>query len=188
MATMGEFQVEVQYHQQQHIPSLVVVASRGLSLLGRNWLWHVQLDWKAIGLVTKDHGQIQVQDLNHKYKSMFAGTGGTMHNFGASLKLKECATAVFKKPRPVLFVPKWTRSFREIRNPRKVATINWAAPIVLVPKSNGQLRLCGDYKVTIHLHLKVDEYPLPKLEDLFTTLVGGQHFTKLDLRHTFQQI
>ena len=69
-----------------------------------------------------------------------------------------------------------------------MATINWAAPIVLVPKSNGQLRLCGDYKVTIHLHLKVDEYLLPKLEDFFTTLVGGQRFTKLDLRHTFQQI
>ena len=70
----------------------------------------------------------------------------------------------------------------------KVATSNWAAPIVPVPKSIGQLRLCGDYKVTINLHLKMDKYPLPKPEDLFTTLVGGQQFTKLDLRHTYQQM
>ena len=27
----------------------------------------------------------------------------------------------------------------------------------------------------------VDQYPLPKLEDLFTSLAGGKTFTKLDL-------
>ena len=36
--------------------------------------------------------------------------------------------------------------------------------------------------------LEVDQYPVPKPEDLFTTLAGGQKFTKLDLSHAYQQI
>lgn len=54
-----------------------------------------------------------------------------------------------------------------------------------VPKGDGQIRVCGDYKVTVNANLDVDQHPLPKLEDLFTSLSGGQ---KLDLKHAYQQI
>ena len=30
---------------------------------------------------------------------------------------------------------------------------------------------------------KLDGYPIPKLDNLYTKLVGGQTFTKLDLSH-----
>lgn len=36
--------------------------------------------------------------------------------------------------------------------------------------------------------LEVDQYPLPKPEDLFATLSGGQKFTKLDLAQAYQQL
>ena len=42
-----------------------------------------------------------------------------------------------------------------------------------MPKKNGRFRICGDYKVTINQALDVDQYPLPKPEDLFATLAGG---------------
>ena len=50
---------------------------------------------------------------------------------------------------------------------------NWAAPIVAVPKPNGTVRICGDYKVTVNPVLQVDQYPVPKAEDLFASLAGG---------------
>ena len=50
---------------------------------------------------------------------------------------------------------------------------NWAAPIVAVPKLNGTVRICGDYKVTVNPVLQVDQYPVPKAEDLFASLAGG---------------
>lgn len=71
---------------------------------------------------------------------------------------------------------------------QKVSHSKWAALNVVVPKKDGQLRLCGNFKVTINLVLLVDQYPLPKPEDLFTALVGGKKFTKLDLKQAYQQM
>ena len=70
----------------------------------------------------------------------------------------------------------------------KTSFSNWAAPIVAVPKPDGTVRICGDYKVTVNPVLEVQQYPVPKVEDLLATLAGGQKFTKLDLSHAYQQV
>ena len=65
---------------------------------------------------------------------------------------------------------------------------DWAAPIVPVIKSDGSVRICGDYKVTVNQAAKVDHYPIPRIDDLFASLSGGKKFTKLDLSHAYQQV
>ena len=57
-----------------------------------------------------------------------------------------------------------------------------------VPKKDGRFRLCGDYKATVNYALTVDQYPLPKPEDLFATLSNGQEFSKLDLSQAYLQL
>ena len=57
-----------------------------------------------------------------------------------------------------------------------------------MPKSDGRVRLCGDFKVTVNQALQVDHYPLLKVEDLFATLAGGKQFTKLDLSQAYLQL
>lgn len=56
---------------------------------------------------------------------------------------------------------------------RKVEHVTWVAPIVTVHKKNGDIRIGGDYKLTINPHLSVDQYPLPKPAHLMTCLMGG---------------
>ena len=57
-----------------------------------------------------------------------------------------------------------------------------------VPKKKGKFRICGDLKVTINPVLDVEHYPLPKPQDLFASLTGGQKFTKLDLQQAYLQL
>ena len=63
-----------------------------------------------------------------------------------------------------------------------------AAPIVSVVKSNGSVRICGDYKLTANTATRTEIYPLPRIEDFFTSLVGGKVFSKLDLSHAYLQL
>ena len=60
-----------------------------------------------------------------------------------------------------------------------------AGPVVPVRKSDGSVKICGDYQMTINQAAKLDAYPLPKIEELFTSLSGGMYFTKLDLSHAY---
>ena len=64
----------------------------------------------------------------------------------------------------------------------------WAAPIVPVIKPDKNIQICGDYKQTINQASDCDKYPIPRTEDLFASLGGGEKFTKLDLSHAYQQL
>ena len=65
---------------------------------------------------------------------------------------------------------------------------DWAAPIVPVVKTDGSIRICADYKVTVNQAAKLDKYPLPWIDDIFASLEGGKIFSKLDLAHAYQQV
>ena len=65
---------------------------------------------------------------------------------------------------------------------------NWVAPIVPVMKNDRSIAICGDLKITINQVSKLDHYPIPKIEDMFDKLSGGQHFTKLDMSHAYKQL
>ncbi|KAK3712034.1 hypothetical protein QZH41_000190 [Actinostola sp. cb2023] len=68
----------------------------------------------------------------------------------------------------------------------KVEYSEWATPIVV--KRNGSVRICGDFKVTVNPVLLAEQYPLPRIEDIFANLAGGQHFSKIDLRQAYHQM
>ena len=65
---------------------------------------------------------------------------------------------------------------------------DWAVPIVSVVKANGSVRICGDFKLTINKVSKLDTYPCPKIEELFSQVAGGKAFTKFNLAHAYLQI
>lgn len=65
---------------------------------------------------------------------------------------------------------------------------DYATPVVPVLKSNGEIRLCGNYKISVNQQLVVDKFPIPRVADLLSKLGGGKIFSKLDLAHAYQQI
>ena len=87
--------------------------------------------------------------------------------------------------------PKVEEELRRLQNEgilTKVEWSEWGTPIVPVPKKDGSVRICDDYKVTVHLELQAEQYPLPRIEDIFERLAGGQRFSKIDLRQAYHQL
>jgi hypothetical protein len=62
-----------------------------------------------------------------------------------------------------------------------------SAPILFVPKPNGTLRLCIDYRGLNKVTMK-DRYPLPLMSELRDRLGKAKFFTKLDLKDGFYLI
>ena len=63
-----------------------------------------------------------------------------------------------------------------------------ATPLVIVPKPNGNVRLCGDCRLTINKLADADKCPLPTIQDIHAALNGGMMFSKLDLDQAFTQL
>jgi len=62
------------------------------------------------------------------------------------------------------------------------------APFVPMMKTDNSVRLCGHYKLTVNQVKTLDRYPIPWMEDLYAQLGKGGMYTKLDMRHPFEQI
>lgn len=116
-----------------------------------------------------------------------------MNKVKAKLTLKENVTPQFVKARKVPFAlrPRVEKELDKLVSDgilTKVDHSEWATPIVPVPKSNGDIRICRDFKVTLNPLLKVDQYPLPHIDEIFATLTPGKNFTKIDLKSAYLQM
>ena len=61
------------------------------------------------------------------------------------------------------------------------------APILFVPKKDGTLRLCVDYRGLNDITVK-NRYPLPLISELLDRLNGARVFSKLDLKDAYYRI
>ena len=192
MQVTGTLNVHVQYGKQFKKLVLVVIAGDGPSLFGRNWLNHITLDWRNVFAVRATRlGALDT--LMHRHQELFSEGLGTVKPYKATLQVQSGAKPRFFKPRPVPFaikdaIGKELDRLEQQGILKKVNSSDWAAPIVAVPKKDGKFRICGDYKVTVNQVLDVEQYPLPKPEDLFATLAGGKFFSKLDLSQAYLQL
>ena len=171
-----------------------VVKNDSPSLFGREWLKYIKLDRNSIKVLqTGKSTEDNVQELLKKYNSVFTAESGMVKGMKASLTLNENAQPKFCKARPVPYALKERveKDLERLESEgiiQKVDHSDWATPIVAVPKGDNSVRICGDYKVTVNPQLEVDQYALPKIQDIFASLAGGQKFTKIDLRQAYNQL
>ena len=172
--------------------TVYVVEGDGPSLFDCDWLEHFGLDWKVIAMATVERNS-KLEPMLQKYKRLFSKDLGTVRDIEAKLELKSHAVPGLSRPRPVPFalklkIDKELDQLVELGVSEHVTHSDWASPIVPVPKKDGQLRICGDYKVSVKKALVVDQHPLPSPDELFTALTGGQQFSKINLSQAYRQL
>ena len=103
---------------------------------------------------------------------MFSDSLGLLQDATAKLYVNTDAAPKFFRARPVPYQlkDKIEVKFRRLQDLGIITPVQhseWAAPIVPIMKRDGSMCLCGDYKVTVNKVLTPDNYPLPRIEDIF---------------------
>lgn len=180
---------------------LYIVRSNQKPIVGREWLQIIKLNWHEI-FNTKGYASVNEigtketfnkEQLIQKYPRVFSKSMGKIDSLQVRLYLKPEITPKFVKSRRVPFsmmdaVEKQLKQHIDEGLLEKVERSEWATPIVVVPKKDGSVRICGDYKVTLNTALVVDEHPLPTIEELFCKMAGGERFSKIDLTKAYLQL
>ncbi|KAL3993537.1 DDB1- and CUL4-associated factor 15 [Sarotherodon galilaeus] len=185
LAPEGVIKVQVELNKQCATLPLYVVKVDAPPLFGREWLRVIKLNWKDLKMVhaREQSGNDYLEAVLKKHSTVFSKELGTMKGIKARLTLRPDSVLKFCPPRNAEL-----KRLTELGVITPVEHSDWATPVVPVNKKDGSVRLCGDFKVTLNSQLCVDKYPLPRIEDLFASLAGGQHFSKLDLANAYLQM
>ena len=110
---------------------------------------------------------------------------GTYTGQKVHIKMDAACTPKFFKAGPVPYAQREAVEKEPERLEREdiiepVSHSEWAPPVVTATKDDGSLRLCGDYKRSVNPACHVDQYPLPRVNDMFARLAGCKRFTKID--------
>ena len=194
----GEMQCNVVYKDKHYsLPVVVVDYSAKPTLLGKNWLRQIKLAWGETLSVSNENpvsAEGQLSNLLSKYHELFSDSYEGMKGLEAHITMKSnVIKPIFVKARRVPYalkvqVEKELDKLETHGVIKKTDKSNWASPIVVMPKSDNTVRICGDYKATINQFVDYEPYVLPTTQDLYTALVGSKVFSTLDLSHAYAQL
>ena len=103
-------------------------------------------------------------------------SGATPHREGARRMSREKAERANQEVRNLLALGMIQRSLSP-----------WASGIVMVKKTNGELRFCCDFRPLNTVTIKV-AYPLPRIDESLSRLGKAKIYTSIDLAWSFWQI
>ncbi len=158
----GAAEVTVKYRDQTAQVTLTVVEGQGASLLGRDWLQHLRLDWRSLNQVTQD-SYSELETILCTHSALLSEGLGTLKDTTAHLYLKEGSKPRFYRACQVLYTLKEPIA-REIDRQVEMGILEpikfskWATPVVPVRKKDGSIRLCGDNRVTVKQLQKLTLY------------------------------
>lgn len=193
---LGELMLTVRLNNT--VARVSCLVAKCSSLFGNDWiasfrLWDQPLSAVCNQVATPESPAVIVSKLQAQFPSVFERTLGKCANFKASLHLKADARPVFraKRPMPYHVMALVSEELERLEQSGIITPIefsNYAAPIVVVRKANGTIRICGDYSTGLNDSLHPHEYPIPTPEQIFASLANTRLFTQLDLSDAYLQV
>lgn len=166
----------------------------GIDLFNAFNLWDQPLNSIVCNTVQTVTSQDRISQLKSSYSELFdVKSMGLCTKANVKLHLKTNAKPVFRPSRPIAYSAQNSVE-AELQRLESLGVITpieyseWAAPIVVVKKPNGRIRICGDYSTGLNDSLEPHKYPLPVPNDILAKLASSKVFTNIDLSDAYFQV
>ncbi|XP_058465077.1 uncharacterized protein K02A2.6-like [Malaya genurostris] len=190
----GEFRCDVTIGGNTR-SEIIRVTEKQLQLLGSDLvdsfdLWSVPMDTFCCQVSSSSTSSAA---LSSAFPEVFSEKLGLCNKVQVKLDVKDQCKPIFCPKRPVAYsmynaVDQELDRLQQLNIITPVDYSEWAAPIVVVRKANGAIRVCGDYSTGLNSALQPHQYPLPLPEDIFAKLANCKVFSQIDLSDAFLQV
>ena len=198
---LGEYSVEAQIGKDK-FREKVLVMKLDKCLLGNSFITKMKnFDWNNFLTNSSELECNQINDTRAKLEELKNEFSDIFKENPQSKVKGKLANFVLKKDAVPKFLPARTVPIAiekqvdaEIEKMVKqgywipVSQSKWATPLVPVPKKDGGVRICGDYKPTVNTQIEIAHHPLPTVELITSKLSGITVLSKIDLNTAFQQL
>lgn len=195
---IGELEAIVFFNNTEIICNILVSSIPDLNLFGADLMEMFELWNKPVSSYTSCNnvnvkGTLTPMLLRKQFPEVFREEIGHVKNFKIHLPLKENAVPVFRPKRQVPYAVKKSldETLDTLEREGIISSVNysdWAAPIVVVKKSSGKLRICGDYSTGLNDQLEAHNFPLPLPDDIFVNFNSCSTFSIIDLNNAYMQL
>ena len=189
MKTAGCFVATVTVRNVTVEAEFTVIEGKGQALLGRETA--TQLNVLCLGEEVRVH-VLKQEDIFDKYKSCFEGLG-KLKDFQLDIPIDQKVKPVAQPMRRVPFNMRDTleQKLNELVDldviERAEGPTPWISPVVVVPKPNGDIRLCVDIRQANGAIVR-ERHPIPTVDEVLHDLNGCAVFSKLDIKWAFHQV
>ena len=152
------------------------------------WLKHMDIGEDIFG----ENEIIRIKNLMREYKDVFSQNE---YDLGRSDLVPHTIEIVGEKPKRSGVRPLNPALRKEVEEQLKILQENdmiepskseYACPVVMVKKKDGTYRFCCDFR-KINAVTRKDVYPLPRIDEILSTLTGAKIFSLVDMKSGYFQ-
>lgn len=156
---VGQFHCMVTFCNKSINTKGYVTAINNLNVFGLDWLEAFKLNDMSISKICRNielnqestnKGNIKLINLKKNFSALIDGKMGLCNKTTAHLVVKAERQQVFRPPRPVAYVVRYLveEELQRLQDAKIITPVNyteWAAPVVVIRKTDGRIRLCADF-------------------------------------------
>ena len=188
LQVLGQFEGKLKHKNTTAIQRIYVVKGLKTDLLGLPAITALNLAVRVDTNTTEEEADI----IKRKFPKLFTGLGNLGEEYNIKVQPQAKPHAIFS-PRhvPLTLRKKVQQELHRMEEMGVISKVDqpteWCAGMVVVPKSNGSIRICVDLK-PLNECVRREVHPLPRVDETLAQLTGAKVFSKLDANSGFWQI
>ncbi|CAB4009281.1 Transposon Tf2-6 poly, partial [Paramuricea clavata] len=188
LTVIGTFTADVNVADRHVTTEFTVIEGKGEPLLGRK----TATELGVLKLQIPEQFVNSVTDRVARHKVLFQGIG-KLKEYQMKLHIDPQVRPVAQSVRRTAFSlrgkieEKLDELLREDIIEKVDGPTPWVNPVVVVPKANGEVRLCVDMRCANKAIIR-ERHPIPTIDEILQDMQEGGVFSKLDLKWGYHQI